>query len=246
MPLLLSEKAIADLFYRISQRCSAIALPKLPICSSRVSHNITLLLIFRPQFDPDCFQYILEFWQSAQSQFYGTPTQPGLFHAQSSIPLNPNESITDTSQNPLLSKQAIIVLREELEYFSITTPGALARTDITTGLANDELRELKRQCGRALEERTSIFTALQRNVNKENNMAEQHLIDMLCMRWVCKMEGRHGLTEADSTGTTRGGSGRASPLGISSRRWRSCCSRRASCTPAWRAHSRARRRRSST
>ena len=29
--------------------------------------------------------------------------------------------------------------------------------------------------------RRQIFTALQRNVNKENNMAEQHLIDMLCM-----------------------------------------------------------------
>lgn len=33
-------------------------------------------------------------------------------------------------------------------------------------------------------QRKHIFTALQRNVNKENNMAEQHLIDMLCMRCV--------------------------------------------------------------
>jgi hypothetical protein len=31
-------------------------------------------------------------------------------------------------------------------------------------------------------EKRNIFTALQRNVNKENNVAEQHLIDMLCMR----------------------------------------------------------------
>jgi hypothetical protein len=51
-----------------------------------------------------------------------------------------------------------------------------------TGLANAELREMKRACGKALEGRKSIFTALQRNVNKENNLAEQHLIDMLCMR----------------------------------------------------------------
>jgi len=40
---------------------------------------------------------------------------------------------------------------------------------------------LKRDCGKYLLEKRSIFTALQRNVNKENNMAEQHLIDMLCM-----------------------------------------------------------------
>jgi hypothetical protein len=83
-----------------------------------------------------------------------------------------------------LSKQAIIVLREELEYFSITKPGALAKTDPATGQGNGELRALKRGCGKALAQRRQIFTALQRNVNKENNMAEQHLIDMLCMRWV--------------------------------------------------------------
>jgi hypothetical protein len=42
--------------------------------------------------------------------------------------------------------------------------------------------DLKRECGKYLLEKKSIFTALQRNVNKENNIAEQHLIDMLCMR----------------------------------------------------------------
>ena len=55
---------------------------------------------------------------------------------------------------------------------------------MASGVANDELKALKRGCGKALEDRKQIFTALQRNVNKENNMAEQHLIDMLCMRWV--------------------------------------------------------------
>ena len=136
------------------------------------------------QFDPDCFQYILDFWSTAQSAFYGTPTSPGLFHAQQSIPSSPTDPASDQSQNPLLFKQAIIVLREELEYFSITRPGALARTDVQTGQSNAELRAMKRNCGRALAERRQIFTALQRNVNKENNTAEQHLIDMLCMRWV--------------------------------------------------------------
>ncbi|ORY28057.1 hypothetical protein BCR39DRAFT_536453 [Naematelia encephala] len=131
--------------------------------------------VFTVDFDPACFQYILSFWSAAQSAFYGTPTAPGLFHAQQTIPLQPAD------ENPLLTKQAIIVLREELEYFSITPRGGLARTDIATGAPNDELRALKHAAGKALEVRRAIFTALQRNVNKENNLAEQHLIDMLCM-----------------------------------------------------------------
>lgn len=98
---------------------------------------------------------------------------------------------------PLFSKQAIIVLREELEYFSIPTKGTEAAKAATQGsLQNGEKLEevaannvttpallaLKQKCGEALLERKQIFTALQRNVNKENNMAEQHLIDMLCIR----------------------------------------------------------------
>ncbi|ORX40838.1 hypothetical protein BD324DRAFT_612247 [Kockovaella imperatae] len=137
--------------------------------------------VFTVDFDPDCFEYILNFWATAQAHFYGSATTPDLFHAQASIPSTPGDPTTDQSSNPLLSKQAIIVLREELEYFSITQPGGLAKTDINTGLGNDELRAMKANCGKALAERKLIFAALQRNVNKENNLAEQHLIDMLCM-----------------------------------------------------------------
>jgi hypothetical protein len=86
-------------------------------------------------------------------------------------------------QNPLLSKQAIIVLREELEYFAIPPAAEDTKTD-KSGIADERLLELKRQCGLKLLEKRNIFTALQRNVNKENNMAEQHLIDMLCVRFV--------------------------------------------------------------
>jgi hypothetical protein len=49
-------------------------------------------------------------------------------------------------------------------------------------MANDPMISLKRRSGDYLIEKRNIFTALQRNVNKENNVAEQHLIDMLCMR----------------------------------------------------------------
>ncbi|WVQ86244.1 hypothetical protein IAT38_008412 [Cryptococcus sp. DSM 104549] len=135
--------------------------------------------VFTVDFDPHCFNYIISFWSHAQSTFYGSPTSPGLFHAQQLIPTN--SEISDHSQNPLLSKQAIIVLREELEYFSITKPGAAARTDMQTGLANEELRAMKRNCGKALEDKRLIFAALERNVDNSSNMAERHLIDMLCV-----------------------------------------------------------------
>jgi hypothetical protein len=81
-----------------------------------------------------------------------------------------------------LTKQAIIVLREELEYFAIPPKGGDAGTN-DAGIANEPLLDLKRRAGAYLLERRNIFTALQRNVNKENNVAEQHLIDMLCMRY---------------------------------------------------------------
>lgn len=100
-------------------------------------------------------------------------------------------------QGPLFHKQAIIVLREELEYFAIPSNVANSSgplSDITNqqplhlpatdehGNANPALMHIKAECGKDLLSRRSIFTALQRNVNRENNVAEQHLIDMLCMR----------------------------------------------------------------
>ncbi|KZO97298.1 hypothetical protein CALVIDRAFT_82973 [Calocera viscosa TUFC12733] len=142
-------------------------------------------------FDPDCFAFVLRFFREAQEHFYGTPANPGgLLATQQhlldapptahTVPQSP-AFLAPSAQNPLLVKQAIIVLREELEYFAIPPKGDnLARTD-PNGRSNDHLLELKRECGRQLLEKKNVFTALQRNVNKENNIAEQHLIDMLCM-----------------------------------------------------------------
>jgi hypothetical protein len=65
--------------------------------------------------------------------------------------------------------------------------GSTAGTD-KDGTPNDDLNDLKRECGQRLLEKRNIFTALQRNVNKENNMAEQHLIDMLCVRYAPNLQ----------------------------------------------------------
>jgi len=137
--------------------------------------------VYGVDFDPDCFQFVLAFFRNASDNFYGTPTNPGLFSAQQHLLESPSSEFgSAASQNPLLSKQAIIVLREELEYFSIPPKGSHAATD-QNGIANEHMLEVKRRSGDYLIEKRNIFTALQRNVNKENNIAEQHLIDMLCM-----------------------------------------------------------------
>jgi len=135
--------------------------------------------VYGVDFDPDCFSFVLQFFRSASDAFYGTDATPGLFLAQQHL-IDTSPSSDFANQNPLISKQAIIVLREELEYFSIPPKGGKASTDVN-GIANEGMLELKRDCGKYLLEKRSIFTALQRNVNKENNIAEQHLIDMLCM-----------------------------------------------------------------
>jgi len=137
------------------------------------------------QFDPDCFSFVLAFFKQSADVFYGTPNSPGLYAAQQLLVEggSPTSDFNPTSsQNPLLSKQAIIVLREELEYFSIPSEANKSTPGLTSGTTNEALLELKRKCGIHLLQKKNIFTALQRNVNKENNVAEQHLIDMLCMR----------------------------------------------------------------
>lgn len=123
---------------------------------------------------------MLTFFRNASEAFYGTATSPGLYNAQQHLMFEPNTEF-HAGSNPLLTKQAIIVLREELEYFSIPPKDTGAATD-ANGIANNEMLDVKKRSGEYLMEKKNIFTALQRNVNKENNVAEQHLIDMLCMR----------------------------------------------------------------
>ncbi|KAB5591894.1 WHI2-like protein P4H10,16c [Ceratobasidium theobromae] len=146
--------------------------------------------VYIVDFDPDCFAYVLEFFRVSQERFYGTSTTPGLLAAQQALldgstspSSSPGMDYNSPNQNPLLSKQAIIVLREELEYFVIP-PDDGGKSGAGTdqhGIANQVLLDMKRESGVQLLEKRHIFTALQRNVNKENNVAEQHLIDMLCM-----------------------------------------------------------------
>ncbi|PWN32391.1 uncharacterized protein FA14DRAFT_139192 [Meira miltonrushii] len=164
--------------------------------------------VYMVDFDPACLSYVLRFFKGAQEDFYGLPGKPSKRAQFAQSHANQHQFGVDGDYDafggvpgamPLMSKQAIIVLREELEYFSIPPKSLQNGIGISAGRKSTDskgnptpdvpantvttpaLLDLKQECGSALLERKQIFTALQRNVNKENNMAEQHLIDMLCM-----------------------------------------------------------------
>lgn len=140
-------------------------------------------------------QYVLSFFRRAQEYFYGTDKAPGVYRGMGrganildfADPMQGVGGFGNHFYLPLFHKQAIIVLREELEYFTIAPKGmarsAVARPPVGNRppQASEEFAHLKDACGDVLLQRRQIFTALQRNINKENNIAEQHLIDMLCM-----------------------------------------------------------------
>ncbi|WFD32219.1 hypothetical protein MSPP1_003262 [Malassezia sp. CBS 17886] len=144
-------------------------------------------------FDATCLQYVLTFFRRAQEYFYGTETQPGIYWGMGLSPsymelADASNAYGQPFHMPLFHKQAVIVLREELEYFVIPPKNMYSAPVRVSGAApnappgaNMAFVALKDACGDVLLQRRHIFTALQRNINKENNVAEQHLIDMLCM-----------------------------------------------------------------
>ncbi|KAI8137023.1 hypothetical protein BJV82DRAFT_525916 [Fennellomyces sp. T-0311] len=117
-------------------------------------------------FDPLCLDYVLKFYQYAREQHEKATqeegeTSPQHYHQQLAA------TATSSVYYPLLTKQPIIVLREELEYYCIPPSGS-------------DMASLKVSCGHHLKLHDQIFDALQKNISRENNVAEQHLIDMLC------------------------------------------------------------------
>ncbi|GAA5992043.1 hypothetical protein JCM10908_000712 [Rhodotorula pacifica] len=197
--------------------------------------------VYFVDFDSKCLDFVLDFFATARDAFYGTGGDGPRRDLSFTSPL-----AQSNMQNPLFLKQAIIVLREELEYFAIPPSRKALDGSATTaapnadshpgtdelGKPNAALSQLKIDCGTALLEHRSIFTALQRNVSRDNNVAEQHLIDMLCMSgferedlWgyralepnrcciasIALVLLKTGITHGGPTGGSTAGSGPASP-----------------------------------
>lgn len=112
-------------------------------------------------FNIECLNYLLEYFQKAKENFKSDEFAQDAYLAHavaSGIPLN-----------PLLTKQGVVVLREELEFFLVVTENN--QTILST---------LKQKSGDLLVKQDLVFEALLKNIDKENNIAEHHLVDMLC------------------------------------------------------------------
>lgn len=119
-------------------------------------------------FSPDCLQYTLDVFREASKEVLPqSPTSSTEPFATSS----PTESVTgEPAISELLrTKPAIIVLREDLDYYCLPP---------TNNITPTEMVALKKECGKGLVEHNKIFTGLQRG--EHSGSAEQHLIDMLC------------------------------------------------------------------
>lgn len=112
-------------------------------------------------FDAACLKYVLKFYHQAQEARDQQQEVESIFASTPAAQYYPS----------LLDKQPIIVLREELEYYCVVSSP-------NNNKGNHE--NVKLAAGDYLKQHDQVFAALQKNIARENNVAEQHLIDMLC------------------------------------------------------------------
>ena len=103
----------------------------------------------RVDFDADALRYVLEFFRAAAENPAGSVGIPSLVGG----------------------KAAIIVLKEDLDFYIIPTEP----------VSEDDARALRRSAGRYLVSADGIFGGLRKSAQSGSvGAAEQHLIDMLC------------------------------------------------------------------
>lgn len=137
--------------------------------SGLVITNLTEDDVVFVKFDPDCFEYILQVFGEAQQDL-----QVMLGHLSPQIS---GISKIDSSASVLQTKPAIIVLREDLDYYVIPpVAGCLAA----------EIRHMKLEVGLLIMGHKLVFSGLGYDpelpptVPQTLGPAEQHLFDMLC------------------------------------------------------------------
>ncbi|KAH3683010.1 hypothetical protein WICPIJ_006014 [Wickerhamomyces pijperi] len=110
-------------------------------------------------FDPVCFQYIVDSFSKAAEH----------------LPVDSSPEVYDAYQTPdaevLNDKPAIIVLREDLDYYVIPPH---------KGLSPQNIRAIKAAAGSYLVSRTNVFEGLGYGKKKRLGPAEEHLLEMLC------------------------------------------------------------------
>lgn len=120
------------------------------------------------QYDPNCLQYMLDFFRHVAQTIPTSPPSPTADGSQQpeAVPIEPVQG--SSARDMLQDRAGIIVLREDLDYYVIPP-----RKDIE----HAEMIEVKRAAGRALREQAGIFSGLRKS--EEPGTTEQHLIEML-------------------------------------------------------------------
>lgn len=135
--------------------------------NGNVITNLTEDDVVFVNFDPDCFEYIFNVFGEAQRSF-----NDGTLSPQVSV-----SSRLDSAASILQTKPAIIVLREDLDFYVIPPVAGCTREDFSF---------LKVKVGDSLLMNNSVFSGLGYNpelpplINQTLGPAEQHLFEMLC------------------------------------------------------------------
>lgn len=116
--------------------------------------------IYTVDFDPQCLQYMLEFFRKVTATITVSSSDDEASHEARESPSSPTSVLQD--------RAGIIVLREDLDFYTIPP-----RRDIT----HPEMLEVKRAAGRILLKQNGIFSGLRRS--EDTGTTEQHLIEML-------------------------------------------------------------------
>lgn len=139
--------------------------------NGQVITNLTEEDIVYVNFEPECFQYIIDTFGLAQRDLQEMPAESPQLSGYGRF------SQQETGASVLQSKPAIIVLREDLDYYVI--PPIL-------GLNAEQIRYIKLQVSEGLTKNKMIFSglgydpSLSPSVEQSLGPAEQHLFDMLC------------------------------------------------------------------
>lgn len=121
--------------------------------------NLTEEDIVYVNFDPLCFQYIVDSFANAAKK----------------LPHGVKTEVYDAYQTPdvevLSEKPAVIVLREDMDYYVIPPH---------KGIGPQGVRAIKQAAGSYLTSCTNVFEGLGYKPGKKLGPAEEHLLDMLC------------------------------------------------------------------
>lgn len=144
--------------------------------NDQVITNLTEEDVVFVNFDPDCFEYILQVFGEAHQDLHTwgqlSPQAAGL-------------GKLDSAALVLQSKPAIIVLREDLDYYVIP-PKA--------GCSVEDVKHLKLEVAAKLMSNQKIFSGLGYDTTSPSSTpqtlgpAEQHLFDMLCLSGFARTE----------------------------------------------------------